>query len=412
MSLQLQLLAFRPFRRGLALDLFDMKRFSCKQAQKTAQGWQRKLIACWELCQTKGAKFWSTLALGCAAMLVAFPASSILSRLYYQNGGKRRWLVAWTAVAGWPLIAVALLPFYLKKNTYPTRPTWGLLAAYIFLGFLSAADNLMYSWAFSYMPASTASLVSASTLTFTAIFAYFLVGKKLNAFTVNTVGVITAGAVILALDSSSDRPAGVTHNQYSLGFTLDVAASALHGLIFALSELVFIKFLGRESTHVILEQQTMVAFFGFVFTTIGVAVSGDFSVIRSESEGFVHGPVAYYMVLAWSAVAYQVGILGSVAILFCASTLLAGVLNAVRLPITTIASVIFLQDRMNGFKLLSLLLVAWGFGSYVYGGFKDAQSHRQLSIEESSSTGIIEADLGKEEAEVELPSAQPASKRV
>lgn len=376
-----------------------------KHAQKVSECWKKRFIGCWELCQTKGAEFWSTLAFGCAAMLIAFPASSILSRLYYQDGGQRRWLVAWTAVAGWPFIALALLPFYLKKNTHPTRPTWGLLFAYAFIGLLSAADNLMYSWAFSYMPASTASLVSASTLTFTAIFAYFLVGKKLNAFTFNAVGVITAGAVILALDSSSDRPEGVTKYQYAVGFILDVAASALHGLIFALSEMVFIKFLGRESTHVILEQQTMVAFFGFAFTTIGVVVSGDFSVMRLESERFRHGPIAYYMVLAWSAIAYQVGILGSVAVLYCASTLLAGVLNAVRLPITSIAAVIFLHDNMNGFKILSLLLTAWGFGSYVYGGFKDAQSSRKHRIENTLRTDNDELVLDKQEADAELLSA-------
>ncbi|KAI5084540.1 hypothetical protein GOP47_0000709 [Adiantum capillus-veneris] len=310
-------------------------------------------------------------------MLTAFPASGILSRLYYQDGGQRRWLVAWTAVAGWPLAALALLPFYLQKDTHPTRPTWGLLLAYAFLGLLSAADNLMYSWAYSYMPLSTASLVAASSLAFTAFFAFCLVGKRLNAFTINSVGVITAATVILALDSSSDRPASVTRRQYAVGFILDIAASALHGLIFALSELVFIRFLGRESTHVILEQQTMVALFGFVFTSIGVLKSGDFSTMKAESKKFLLGPTAYYMVLIWSAVSYQVGILGSVAILYCASTLLAGVLNAVRVPITSIAAVIFLNDPMNGFKVLSLLLTAWGFGSYVYGEVKDAQSRKE-----------------------------------
>ncbi|MCO5552720.1 hypothetical protein L7F22_006237 [Adiantum nelumboides] len=154
---------------------------------------------------------------------------------------------------------------------------------------------------------------------------------------------------------------------YAVGFILDIAASALHGLIFAFSELVFIRLLGRESTHVILEQQTMVSFFGFVFTSIGVLKNGDFSAMKSESKRFVLGPTAYFMVIIWSAISYQVGVLGSVAILYCASTLLAGVLNSVRVPITSIAAVIFLDDPMNGFKVLSLFLTAWGFVSYVYG---------------------------------------------
>lgn len=377
-----------------------------KNMLEVRQYWQKRWKSCWELCQAKRKGFWPTLAFGSFAMLTAFPASGILSRLYYQDGGQRRWLVAWTAVAGWPLTALTLLPFYLKKDTVPTRPTWGLMLAYAFLGLLSAADNLMYSWAYSYMPLSTASLVAASSLAFTAFFAFWLVGKRLNAFTINAIAVITAGTIILALDSSSDRPPGVTRSQYAVGFILDVAGSALHGLIFALSELVFIKFLGRESTHVILEQQTMVSFFGFVFTTIGVVKSGDFSIMKSESKSFLLGPTAYYMVIVWSAISYQVGILGSVAILYCASTLLAGVLNAVRVPITSIAAVVFLNDPMNGFKVLSLLLTAWGFGSYVYGGVKDAQTRKE-GLDKSLSRCNDKAieDMRQLEGEQELSSA-------
>jgi hypothetical protein len=41
--------------------------------------------------------------------------------------------------------------------------------------------------------------------------------------------VITAGEVVVALDSGSDRPPGVTARQYPLGFVLDVLGSALSG---------------------------------------------------------------------------------------------------------------------------------------------------------------------------------------
>lgn len=344
---------------------------------ETSSKWKGLLSQWWQVYRRKDARYWLILFVGCIAMMTAFPASSILSRLYYQDGGKRRWLVAWIAVAGWPITALMLLPFYLK-HVSPTRLSWQLLLAYAVLGFLSGADNLMYSWAYSYLPASTASLLSASSLAFTAIFAYFLVGKKLNALSFNAVGVITAGVVILALDSSSDRPAGVSKQQYAVGFILDIAGSALHGLIFALSELAFLKLVGRDSIHVVLEQQAMVSFFGCVFTTIGVVASGDFSVMRSESREFHLGPVAYYMVLIWTAITFQLGILGSVAILYLASTLLAGVLNAIRVPITSIAAVIFLHDPMSGFKILSVLLTIWGFGSYIYGGFREVQFRQQF----------------------------------
>ena len=51
----------------------------------------------------------------------------------------------------------------------------------------------------------------------------------------------------------------MTARQYALGFALDVLGSALHGLIFALSELVFAMILGRRCFHVVMEQQSAVS---------------------------------------------------------------------------------------------------------------------------------------------------------
>lgn len=332
---------------------------------------------------------WVLFFLGSSAMLVAFPASSLLSRLYYVDGGKSRWLLSWIAVAGWPLTAVFLLPFYFQRGISPTRLSWKLIMSYAVLGLFSAVDNLMYAWAYSFLPASTSSLLAASSLIFTAIFAYFIVGKKLNASTLNSIVIITAAVVIIGIDSNSDKPAGVSHRQYVAGFIWDILGSALHGLIFALSELLFIKILGRESFHVVLEQQVMVSLFGCIFTTIGVIINHDFTAMKLEAAAFKHGAISYYMVLFWGAVTFQLGILGSVAVLYLTSTLMAGVLNAVRVPVTSIAAVVCFHDPMGGFKVLSVLLTIWGFGSYIYGTATEAKAKQQLTnrkkIEEIST---------------------------
>ena len=140
----------------------------------------------------------------------------------------------------------------------------------VFPGFLSAADNLMYAYAYAYLSASTASLLASSSLVFSALFGFLIVKNKLNASMINAIVIITAAMTIIALDSDSDRYDSVTDSQYIWGFVWDILGSALHGLIFALSEFVFVKFLGRRSFHVVLEQQVMVSFFAFVFTTIGI----------------------------------------------------------------------------------------------------------------------------------------------
>uniref|UniRef100_A0A2P2JZR4 Probable purine permease n=1 Tax=Rhizophora mucronata TaxID=61149 RepID=A0A2P2JZR4_RHIMU len=320
-----------------------------------------------EAYNTKPISHWILLALSTAAMLVAFPASSLLSRVYYANGGASKWIISWVAVAGWPLTALVLFPTYFFRKTFPTPLTLKLILSYVVLGVLSAADNLMYAYAYAYLPASTASLLASSSLVFSALFGYFIVSNKLNASIINAIVIITAAMTIIALDSDSDRYSYVSDSQYIMGFVWDILGSALHGLIFALSELIFIKLLGRRSFHVVLEQQVMVSLFAFIFTTIGVIVNKDFQGMASEARKFKGGEASYIMVLVWGAITFQLGVLGGTAVLYLASTVLAGVLNAVRVPLTSIAAVILLHDPMSGFKILSLIITFWGFGSYIYG---------------------------------------------
>ncbi|EEC83418.1 hypothetical protein OsI_28880 [Oryza sativa Indica Group] len=53
-----------------------------------------------ETYRSKPLSFWLLLVLSAGAMLTAFPASSLLSRLYYNNGGQSKWILSWSAVAG------------------------------------------------------------------------------------------------------------------------------------------------------------------------------------------------------------------------------------------------------------------------------------------------------------------------
>lgn len=321
----------------------------------------------WVSYKSKPISHWILVFLSSLGMLVAFPASSLLSRVYYSNGGTSKWIISWVAVAGWPIPALILFPTYLFFKTSPTPLNLYLFLSYVFLGFLSAADNLMYAYAYAYLPASTASLLASSSLVFSALFGFFIVKNKLNASVVNAVVIITAAMTIIALDSDSDRYGNITDSQYIWGFVWDILGSALHGLIFALSELIFVKFLGRRSFHVVLEQQVMVSFFAFVFTTIGVVVNKDFQGMVSEAKTFKGGETAYNLVLIWGAITFQLGVLGSTGVLYLASTVMAGVLNAVRVPLTSIVAVILLHDPMSGFKILSLVITFWGFASYIYG---------------------------------------------
>ncbi|CAN0838384.1 Probable purine permease 5 [Linum grandiflorum] len=360
------------------------ERMEDESSPKPRVTWRDKLgqfqAELWVSFHNKPISHWILLALSSIAILVAFPASSLLSRVYYSNGGTSKWIISWVAVAGWPLSVMILIPTYYICEKTPTPLNIKLVASYIILGFLSAADNLMYAYAYAYLPASTSSLLASSSLIFSTLCGYFIVNNKLNASMINAIVLITAAMTIIALDSSSDRYGDVSDRQYIMGFMWDILASALHGLIFALSELLFVKLLGRRSFHVVLEQQVMVSFFGFLITLVGVVLNQDFNRMKSEARSFIGGESAYVLVLVFGAITFQLGILGATGVLFLSNTVLAGVLNAIRVPLTSIAAVILLHDPMSGFKILSLVITFWGFCSYIYGSLSFSPKKKEEAI--------------------------------
>ncbi|XP_065850524.1 probable purine permease 5 isoform X1 [Euphorbia lathyris] len=317
--------------------------------------------------KTKPFSYWILFLLSIGGMLTALPASSLLSRVYNTNGGKSKWIISWASVAGWPITALMLLPIYLFSPAFTTPLTLQLVLSYVGLGFLTAAHDLMFAYAYAYLPASSATLLASSSLVFSCLFGYFIVNNKLNASAINSTVIIIAATTIISLDSDTDRYDNVSNRQYISGFIWDVMASALHGLIYALSELVFVKFLGRRSFHVVVEQQTMVSLFAFVFVSIGVIVNGDFEGMKSEAKTFVGGEDSYIKVIVWAAITFQLGSLGATGVVYLGSSVMAGIVNAVRNPITSIVAVVVLNDPMSGLKMMSLLLTLWGFACYIYG---------------------------------------------
>ncbi|KAG0483250.1 hypothetical protein HPP92_011334 [Vanilla planifolia] len=89
------------------------------------------------------ATFWIQLAISSSFMLVAFPASSILSRLYFTDGGKSKWIVSWVAVAGWPLTALFLTPAYVLGKVSPSPLPLLLCLLLLHWLFLLFLDSLL-----------------------------------------------------------------------------------------------------------------------------------------------------------------------------------------------------------------------------------------------------------------------------
>uniref|UniRef100_A0A0D3C1P1 Probable purine permease n=1 Tax=Brassica oleracea var. oleracea TaxID=109376 RepID=A0A0D3C1P1_BRAOL len=204
-------------------------------------------------------------------ILNAHRASSLISRLYFSNGGKSKWIISWVAVAGWPITSLILLPTYIFSNTKPTPLNAKLL--YTLLGFLSAADNLMYAYAYACLPPGIDFL---------------------------SPGIFLARLLRFVWLSHCQKP----HERFCYQLHCDHHRRR---------------------------------------------------------------------------VTFQLGVLGATAVLFLASTVMAGVLNAVRGPITSVAAVILMNYPMTRFKILSFVLTFWGFSSYIYGSSSSNSSTQASS---------------------------------
>jgi len=120
--------------------------------------------------------------------------------------------------------------------------------------------------------------------------------------------------------------------------------------------------------------------FATLFCTIGMLINKDFQAIPREARAFELGETKYYVVIVWTAIISQCFFMGAVGIIFCASSLLSGIVIAVLLPMTEILAVIFFREKFQAEKGIALALSLWGFVSYFYGEIKDDKKKKQILI--------------------------------
>lgn len=78
-------------------------------------------------------------------------------------------------------------------------------------------------------------------------------------------------------------------------------------------------------------------------------------------DNFGNGKVTYVLTVEFTAVAWQVCWVGLVGLIFVVSLLFSNVISTLSLALTPISSVIVFHDRMNGVKVIALLLALGGF---------------------------------------------------
>ncbi|KAK7351212.1 hypothetical protein VNO77_10494 [Canavalia gladiata] len=324
------------------------------------------------------------LIINCLLLSIGTSGGPLITRLYFIRGGHRLWLSSLLQTAGFPVMFFPLAVSYIRRRKHHRISTvegsklkiismkLPMFVASAFIGILTGVDDYLYAYGVERLPVSTSSLIIASQLGFTALFAFLLVRQKFTAYSVNAVVLLTVGAGVLALHASGDRPPGESTKEYVMGFVMTLMAAVLYGFVLPLIELIYKKTTQPLTYSLVMEFQFVMCFFATLFCVVGMIVNNDFKVIPREARNFKHGEVNYYAVLVGNAILWQAFFLGAIGVIFCASSLLSGIVVALLLPVTEVLAVIFYQEKFQAEKGVSLFLSLWGFVSYFYGEIRQA----------------------------------------
>ncbi|KAK9758299.1 hypothetical protein RND81_01G221500 [Saponaria officinalis] len=329
------------------------------------------------------------LILNCITLAVGISCGPLVMRLYYLHGGKSIWLSSWLETGGWPIMIVPLVVAYIRRRAvdrtskvFFISPMTALYAALI--GLVAGAGDYCYAYGVKHIPVSTSSLILATQLAFTALFAFLLVKQKFTAYSVNAVALLTFGAIVLALHVSNDKPKGESSMQYYLGFFFTLASSALFAAMLPLIELAYKKAKQNINYSLVMEFQMVLSLSATAMCTVGMLASGDYKTYAQEMQEYKLGNAMFFVVLISGAILWQCFYLGAVGVIHYGSSLLSGVIIAVALPFTELMAILFYHEKFQVEKGVSLVLSLWGFLSYFYGENKETkkQKKRQLRLQD------------------------------
>ncbi|KAL5973698.1 hypothetical protein ACLOJK_030354 [Asimina triloba] len=325
---------------------------------------------------------WWLLVILCTAFVFAGQSvGTLLTQFYFEHGGKSKWMPALLQSAGFPILFLPLLlypsPPAASTNTTPPSITTRVYL-YTSLGLLTAACNLMYSYGQLYLPISTYSLICATQLAFGALFAYFLNSEKLTPLIINSVVLLSFSSALIALRSDHDDPKKKSKpGDHAAGFLFTVGASAGFSLLLSLTQLSFDKILKSDGLSVLLDMQIYPGAAATIVCVVGLFAGGDWNHLKDEMETFQSGRTLYVMNLVWTAVAWQLYTLGYLGLILMVSSLFSNVISVLSLPIAPLAGVLIFQEKMDGVKIVAMLLAIWGFISYIYQQYLDDHASKE-----------------------------------
>lgn len=295
-------------------------------------------------------------------------SSSLLSKFYFIHKGSSKWVSTWVQCAGFPLLLIPiLLTCFLRASQRKpfTDFTPKMFLYSIFVGLMLGLNNLLISWGVAYLPVSTSALLLSSQLVFTLVLSAIIVKQKINFSNLNCVILITLSSIILGLDSSNQRPQGLTRRNYFIGFFCTVGAGLLFSLYLPVMEKIY---RNVRSYQLVMEIQLIMEIAATVLATTGMAWDGGFSEMKEEAERvFDMGPTVYWVTIVATVVTWQCCFMGTAGMVFLTSSLTGGICSTALLSMNVLGGVVVYRDSFGGYKAVSTVLCIWGFCSYVFG---------------------------------------------
>ncbi|OMO69678.1 hypothetical protein CCACVL1_19332 [Corchorus capsularis] len=326
-------------------------------------------------------QWWLLVAINIFFLIVGQAAAVLLGRFYYDQGGNSKWMATLVQTAGFPILFIPY--FFLRPSEEASTSTNSasmkvIALVYFVLGVVVAGDNMLYSVGLLYLSASTYSLICATQLAFNAVFSYFINSQKFTALILNSVVILSLSAALIAVNDESGGPSGVSKGKFLLGFLCTLGASALYSLLLSLMQLSFQKVIKKETFAVVLEMQIYTSLVATFVSTVGLFVSGEWNTLHHEMVSFDSGRASYVLTLVWTAVTWQVCAVGVVGLIFVVSSLFSNVISTLSLAVTPLAALVVFHDKMNGVKIIAMLLALCGFASYIYQNYIDDKKARRL----------------------------------
>ncbi|KAE7996249.1 hypothetical protein FH972_000984 [Carpinus fangiana] len=267
------------------------------------------------ISQSRDVMWWLRITIYTLFVLSGQSAAMLLGRLYYNKGGKSKWLATLVQVAGFPI----LIPYYCISS--PASPTTSKVHS--FYNQFSGPSHHLLHLACNFKPMPQTPMENLT--------------KRMK------------------LDSYAPL----------------VRASDGYGLMLSLTQLSFQKVLKGETFTVVLEMIIYQSLVATCATLVGIFASGDWKGLKRDMEDFELGKFLYVSTLIWAAIAWQIFTIGTVGLIHEVSSLFSSDISALGLPVIPVLAVIFFHDEMDGVKAIAMVLAIWSFISYFYQHYLD-----------------------------------------